>query len=256
MRIFVLVSVVIGIFLGGLFFVLKKKPKDNNAFIVGTAAAYAPFVSINEQGQYEGFDIDVARELAQLMGKKLEIRDLGSMTSLFLGLEQGEIDVIVWGLSIIPERLAKVAMIPYQGEKITTYQLLFWNKIPDGITSISDLKGKVVCVEVGSAQEQVLFRYPDVVQKPMDKVVDALMEIQYGKADAAFVEPAVARKFKEKFSAINVLDVPLKKEEQELGTGIAIRKDRTELIEQIQKAVKELKQNGVLDILETKWGLE
>ena len=48
---------------------LKKYP--DQSLIVGMAAGYAPFVSINPSGQYEGFDIDLAEALAKKMGKKL-----------------------------------------------------------------------------------------------------------------------------------------------------------------------------------------
>ena len=57
------------------------------------------------------------------MGKKLIIKDLGSMTPLFIALENESIDAIIWGLSIIQERLKKVEMIRYQGDTVTTYAL-------------------------------------------------------------------------------------------------------------------------------------
>lgn len=250
---YVFLFCVLGISFGYLVNTLRLAKKDDSVLVVGTTAAYAPFVSINEQGEYEGFDVDVARELAKELGKTVELKDLGSMTPLFMALEQGKIDVIIWGLSIIPERLQRMAMVPYSGELISAYQLVFWNKIPEGIKSIQDLAGKVVCVEVGSAQEKVLSRYPQVIQKPVEKVVDSLMEIQYGKADAAFIEPAVAKKFQAKFQEIKMLDVPLGKEDQEFGIGIAIKKDNTDLIEQTQQAIASLKKAGTLQQLEEKW---
>lgn len=50
-----------------VFFKQKDMQRDTAQFIVGTAAGYAPFVSINQQGEYEGFDIDVANALAKQM---------------------------------------------------------------------------------------------------------------------------------------------------------------------------------------------
>jgi ABC-type amino acid transport substrate-binding protein len=256
MRIFyVILFCIFGIVFGYWINTLRSTKRDDSVLIVGTTGAYAPFVSINEQGEYEGFDVDVARALAQQLGKTLEIKDLGSMTSLFMGLEQGKIDAIIWGLSIIPERLLKVTMVSYAGELIDSYKLVFWNNIPEGIKSIEDLAGKIVCVEGGSAQEKVLSAYPKVIQKPMEKVVDSLMELQYRKADAAFIEPAVAKKFQDKFKEIKMLDVPLGKEDQELGTGIAIKKDNLDFIKQVEQAVASLKKVGTLKQLEEKWGI-
>lgn len=238
-----------------LFFKRPNTPRSTNELIVGTAAGYAPFVSINPQGDYEGFDIDVAHALAQEMGKKLVIKDLGSMTSLFTALNQGSIDTIIWGLSITQDRLQKVAMIHYQGELTTSYPLIFWQNIPQGVTSLTDMKNKTVCVEPASAQDTVLQKYPLIRILPTEKVDDALLNIQYGKADAAFVEPAIAKKFKNKYPEITLLDVPLQPEDQVQGVGIVIQKNNAELITQIQTAITTLKAHGTITKLEQKWGI-
>lgn len=197
---------------------------QKDTFIVGTVSGYAPFVSINQDGVYEGFDIDFANELAKRLNKKLILKDLGCMPSLFIALEQGSINAIIWALSITPERLKKVAMIKYRGQNTTAYPLVFWNKIPPKVSSLHDLSGKTICVEFGSSQETALDRYPNVIKKPIATVTDALLEIQYAKADAAFVEPAIAKKMREKFSEIKLLNVPLQPEDQVFGMGIAMKK--------------------------------
>jgi polar amino acid transport system substrate-binding protein len=233
----------------------QPTPKTSNTFIVGTAAGYAPFVSINEQGEYEGFDIDVANALAKQMNKTLIIKDLGSMTSLFVALEQGKIDAIIWGLSIIPERLQKVAMIRYQGEKTTTYPLLFWNAIPEGINSITDMTGMRVCVEPTSSQESALNAYPFITKIPIEHVDDALLSIQYGKADAALVEPAIAKKFMNKYPEIKKIDMQLPEKDQVLGIGIAVKKNNVSLQEKIELGIDALTGDGTLALLEKKWDI-
>jgi ABC-type amino acid transport substrate-binding protein len=232
---------------------IRSQRSSDSTFIVGTAAGYAPFVSVNEKGDYEGFDIDVANTLAKAMGKKLVLRDLGSMTSLFMALDQGSIDAIIWGLSIVEDRLKKVAMIRYQGETVTSYPLIFWKKIPEGIKSINDMKGMTVCVEPTSHQDMVLSKYSSIEKKLIEKVDDGLLNIQYGKADAAFVEPAIANKFKKKYPEMVMLDVQLGPEDQVRGMGIAVKKENTGLIKQIEQGVEQLKSNGTLETLEKKW---
>ncbi|MEX0848597.1 MAG: transporter substrate-binding domain-containing protein [Candidatus Dependentiae bacterium] len=247
-----LMSIFIGLFTS---FYLFKSKSQNNLITIGTAAAYAPFVSINEQGKYEGFDIDVADALARQMGKKLVVQDMGSMTALFMALEQGKVDAVIWALSITEERLDKVAMINYQGEKTKTYPLLFWKKIPENIKSIEDMQGMTICVEPTSAQDTVAQKYTGITLKPTENVDDALLNIQFGKVQAAFVEPAIAQKFKKKYPEIQVLDVELAPEDQVQGMGIAIKKGNTEVINQIQRAVDELKSKGVISTYEAKWGI-
>ncbi len=229
--------------------------KDEKTFIVGTSAAYAPFVSINSQGEYEGFDIDIAHALAKHMGKKLVLKDLGSMTSLFTALDQGTIDAIIWGISITQERLQKVAMVHYQGAVTTSYPLIFWKEIPTGIRTMSDMQGKTVCVEPTSSQDAVLSAYTSVNKLPTEKVDDALLNLQYGKADAAFVEPAIAKKFKKKYPEIQILAIPLAPKDQVQGIGIVLKKNNTKLINQVQETVNTLKAKKVIADLEQKWDI-
>ncbi|MEX0940216.1 MAG: transporter substrate-binding domain-containing protein [Candidatus Babeliales bacterium] len=240
-------------FIGAYFLYRNDAQIQDNVFIVGTTAGYAPFVSINEQGEYEGFDIDVAKLLTQKLGKKLILKDLGSMTGLFMALNQGSIDAIMWGLSITPDRLKKVVLINYQEKLITSYPLLFWENIPAGITCINDMRGMTICVEPNSSQDAVLSKYAFIIKKPIEQIDDALLSIQYHKADAALVEPAIAKKFKNRYSQIQMLNVNLNKEEQEQGIGIAIKKENNFLIKQIKKAINELKRDGIIKQYEEKW---
>lgn len=245
------------IVIGGLYVTNKSSitPPQTGRLVVGIAAGYAPFISINAQGDYEGFDIDVAQALAQQMQVPLVLQDLGSMTTLFTALNQDSIDVIIWGLSITQERCEKVAMVHYQGTPTASYQLVFWNTPPTNITSINDMHGTTVCVEPHSAQDAVLRKYPFITPLFTEKVDDALLNIQYGKADAAFVEPAIAKKFKNKYPNIYVLDVPLSPDDHVQGIGIVIKKDNTLLIDRIQKAIAALKTAGIITQLEQKWDI-
>jgi ABC-type amino acid transport substrate-binding protein len=241
--------------IGWYCFIKKPIVKDSSTFIVGTASGYAPFVSINQNGDYEGFDIDVATALSAKMGTTLEIKDLGSMASLFMALEQGSIDAIIWGLSVTQDRLKKVAMVRYQGEDVTAYSLIFWQNIPAGITDISAMTDMTICVEPASSQDGVLSRYPLVHKMFTEKVDDALLNIQYGKADAALVEPTIAKKFKNKYPEIQILEIPLAPEDQVHGVGIAIKQDNHSLREKVTLAIRQLDDEGLIKEYEKKWDI-
>lgn len=252
----------LGLFIGilgiGLYrYGMQKQDKNRqNDLVVGIAAGYAPFVSINECGEYEGFDIDVAKVLAQKLNKNLVLKDLGSMSPLFIALDQGMIDCIMWGISITQDRRQKVAMIKYQGELTSTYQLLFWKQIPEKIKTINDMIGMTISVEPGSAQDTVISRYNFINKKSTEKVDDALLDIQYGKSDAAFVEQAIALKFKKKYPAeVLIMDVALGLEDQVEGVGIVIKKNNLKLMNTVQKAIDDITQKGTIKALEKKWGV-
>lgn len=84
--------------------------KEEKVLNVGTTSGYAPYVSLNTEGQYEGFDIDFARLLAAKLGRKLVIEDLGSMPSLILALKQGKVDSLIWAVSITETRQQHYAL--------------------------------------------------------------------------------------------------------------------------------------------------
>lgn len=231
---------------------------DQKPLVVGTTSGYAPFVSLDEKGNYVGFDIDFAEQLAKKLDRKLVIKDCGSMPGLLLALEQGKVDLLIWAVSITEERAQKMEMVYYQGEKIDKMPFLFWNEVPSNIASIEDL-GQIskgfVSVEGGSWQESVLKNYKMVKLKQVDKITDAVMEIRYGKSKSAMADPSLISELTERYPEIKVKYLPIKPEEYCLGNGIAIKKINKDLAEVVKKATKELIDSKTVAQLEKKWGL-
>jgi ABC-type amino acid transport substrate-binding protein len=225
-------------------------------FVVGTTSAYAPYVSLDEKGQYVGFDIDVAEALANKLDQKLVLRDLGSMPSILLALKQGKIDAAIWAISITEERQKRMEMIYYQGEKVTALPLLFWGRIP--VASLSEMANNpkaVIAVEAGSFQDRFLQKVPGLTLKYVDKVMDALLEIRYGKSLATLIDPSLLPIVKEQFPQIQALNVPLPPSEQSFGNGICLNKNNA-LATRVRQAVAELRSEGKIAELEKKWKLE
>ena len=235
---------------------LFAKSEEQPPLIVGTTSGYAPYVSLDAAGKYEGFDIDLAELLSQKLGRKLVIKDLGSMPSLFLALKQGKVDLLIWAISITEERMKSVDMVYYQGEKVTEMPFLFWNTVPEGIRSIEDLaknSKKGICVEAGSYQDGVVKKFSEMQVKYIDKITDAILEIKFGKALGAMVDPSLVARFKAQYPEIKVLNLPLPVNEQALGNGICINKSQSELSAAVKKAVDELTKEGKIAELEKKW---
>lgn len=239
----------------GLLALLTVNFLSAKDLVVGTTSGYAPYVSLDEEGNYVGFDIDFAQELAKKLDRKLVIKDLGCMPSLFLGLKQGKIDAILWAISITQERQNQMEMIYYQGETVDSLPLLFWKEIPPGVTKIEQLGQRPISVEVGSFQDSFLQSVPGLNLKPIDKVLDGILEMKYGKSVAMMIDPSLLSTFKAQFPEIQVLDIPLPPAKQSLGNGICINKSNPALIEEIRQAVKELKDAGITQALEKKWQL-
>lgn len=246
-------------FTGGYFLNIQLNNRQadvGDKFVVGIVSGYLPFVGLDGNGNYEGFDIDVAQHIAERMNKKLILKDCGSMGSLFVSLHQNLVDSIMWGLSITQSRLEKIAMVRYYGDDICSYALVFWDQSFPLINSLDDCTDKIISVEAGSVQEKMLDSYPLIKKLSVDRVDDALLNIQYGKTDGALVESIIAKKFKILFpDRIAIVQVPLKESECEFGFGIGINKNNTILVNAIKNAIKSLEQDGTMNQLKEKWDL-
>ena len=118
------------------------------------------------------------------------------------------------------------------------------------------MKEKTVCVEPASSQEVVMQSYPDVKRLSVDKVDDALLNLRYGKADAALVEPAIAKKFMAKYPEIKSIDIQLPEENIVKGVGICVGLENKKLTAELKEAVQKLESEGLIAASEKKWGIE
>lgn len=252
----VLITILIALPLAIVMFTLQRRsPKQPDTITIGMLV-WAPFMTINPNGDYEGFDVDVAQELAKRMNKKLVIQDLGSLASCFIALEQNKIDLLISGLDITEQRLKKLSMVQYTGERTTFFEFVFWNEIPTSIKTADDLKtfpNPVICAEAGSGQEKFLDSLPYITKKPMGSVTDMILDVKYGKSLAVILEPPIAARFKKQESALKTIQVPLPPSFQVFGCGIGINKKRPELNTIITKLIQDIKADGTMAMLEKKW---
>jgi len=105
LAIIVIIIVVVGV---GLYLQLagQAKPAEKKILRVGTSPDFPPFEYVDEQGNIVGFDIDMMRELAKMMGyDDIEIVSI-DFEGLIPALQQGQIDVIAAGMTITEERAA------------------------------------------------------------------------------------------------------------------------------------------------------
>ncbi len=226
-------------------------------FVVGTTSAYAPFVSLNEQGEYVGFDIDLAKELSKKLNRNLVIKDIGSLPALMIALKQGKIDAIIWAISITEDRQKRMDMIYYQGEKVVSLPLLFWKEIPQEITSLNDFVNNPklnISVESGSFQDAFLQSVTGLNLKSVDKVMDAILEIKFKKSTATMIDPSLLNTLTTQFDELKVLSVPLPADQQSFGNGICLKKNSPLTVE-VKRAISELREEKKIAELEQKWNL-
>lgn len=224
------------------------------SIVFGMLPADAPFMSVNEQGSYEGFDVDVAYEIGKIVRRDIKIVDLG-MAELLIALDLQKIDALMCGFSITQERLQRLNLVHYQGTGVKTFPLVFWNKDQSHVTNMEQLRGKNITIGVlpGTLQEQFAQQFDFITPKVLNTYADIVLELQYGKIDAALFDEAI-ESYVQRFSQFNVAHVALGAFES-LGHGIALHKNNSILGDEIRSAVEILKNNGTIARLEHQWNL-
>ena len=154
------------------------------------------------------------------------------------------------GMSITPSRQKEIILLPYQGEATQSYALIYWKRKP---VAMRDLSGKTIAVMSGTWMEDYLKTEKNIIPKVLESNSELVMDIQYGKSDAAFVEPYIARDIITKHPEIRMIELPLPKSAWVLGNGIGIKKSNIKLAQEIQTALDNIKKSGLTLELEKKW---
>ena len=166
---------------------------DKGTFIIGLDDSFPPLGYRDENNDIVGFDIDVARAVAEKLGVEFIAQPI-SWEAKELELSSGNIDCIWNGMSITPEREESMAMtFPYLNNQIVCYV-----KDDSDITSLADLAGKSVAVQNGSYAEELLLSdaYADAKASFADMpgfedYLTALMDLQQGDVDAVIMDLVV-----------------------------------------------------------------
>lgn len=226
---------------------------DKDTLVIGIDDTFAPMGFRDENGEMVGFDVDLAKAIGEKLGKKIEFQTIDwSMKET--ELNAGNIDFIWNGYTITDERKAQVSFgTPYLKNRQIIITLA-----DSEINSKADLKGKTVAAQTGSSAVDAIESEPDVLAtfkdgKPVtyESNNDVLMDLEAGRVDAAVADEVIVRyyigkKGEEKFK---ILEEDFGKEEY----GVGMRQSDTELVEAFNKAYAELKSEGTLAKISTKW---
>ncbi len=234
-----------------------KKEAETKLLRIGTNPTYPPFESIDEKGELIGFDIDMGRALAAELGREADFKEF-DFDALILALKKGQIDIIMAGLSITSSRQQEIAMIPYQGKPITEISFLFWENLPGEIASFDDLKAIAknqklsISVQTGHFLEDFL-KSQGFSVKALAGPPDQILDIKYRKSLAAALDSINGKNLAERHESLKIVTLPLPQDKWDLGNGIGIKKENTQLIEEVKNAVSRLKEKGTVHQLEQKW---
>ena len=219
--------------------------------LVGLEAGYLPFEMADKKGDFIGFDVDIAKEMAKAMGVKLTIVNT-SYDGIIPALLTKKFDIIMSGMTVTQERNLKVNFAdPY----IVVGQTILLNKKNEGVVkSYKDLNDPkyTVASKLGTTGEQAIKRLmPKATYKSFEVESEAGLEVLNGNADATiydllFCVVFMAQQGKDK---LVFLDEPFTYE----PLAWAVRKGDPDFLNWLNNFLAQLKNDGRYDRIYDKW---
>jgi polar amino acid transport system substrate-binding protein len=229
-----------------------QKIKDKGQLVLGLDDSFPPMGFRDTDNNIVGYDIDLAKEVAERMGVELVITPV-DWDYKETELNDGNVDCLWNGMSVDDERKEKMNLSePYMENRQVVVVLA-----DSGINTLADLAGKSVILQAGStavgaldSKEDVKSTLREVTEVPDN--VQAMMELGQGTGDAVVMDEVVARYYISKSDnpdQFKVLDEALSDEVYAVG----FRKADQSLRDEVQKILGEMKADGTLKTITEKW---
>ena len=233
----------------------KDKENSDKQFIVGFDAEYPPYGYKDDNGEYVGFDLDLAQEVCARNGWEL-VKQPIDWDSKDMELNSGSIDCIWNGFTITGREDDYTWSKPYVDNSIVVVV-----KEGSGIEKKEDLAGKVVAVQADSSGLAALTDEEDNENlklaasfSDLQQVADyntAFMNLEAGAVDAIVVDIGVADYQLESRTGFAMLDDKIRTEQYAVGFKLG----NEELRDQVQSTLDEMVKDGTFDDIAKKWDL-
>ncbi|KRF51763.1 amino acid ABC transporter substrate-binding protein [Bacillus sp. Soil745] len=199
-------------------------------------------------GEVEGFDIDIAKALAaEILGDetKVEFKEVTSKTRMAL-LNNGDIDAIVATMTITEDRKKEV---DFTDVYFDAGQSLLVKKGSD-IKGIDSLKGKKVLAVKGSTSSiNIREKAPEAQVLEFENYSEAFAALKSGQGDALTTDDSILYGMADEDPSYELVGGTFTEEPY----GIAVKKGNAEFVEELNKALKSLKDSGKYDEIHDKW---
>jgi ABC-type amino acid transport substrate-binding protein len=223
---------------------------EKKTLVVGMSADQPPMNAMNRQGKFMGFDVDLAQALANAMRVELSIRKI-PFGELMEALDEGEVDMVVSGMAITPERSREASFVgPYMlgGKSILATRAVIAEFATGDIASkdvkLAALRNSTSATFVREAAPRATL----VEVSDYAEAVDMLLagDIAGLVADEVSCKLAVLRN---PDAGLVTLEKPLTVEPY----GIAVDADDAEFLNLVQNYVRAYEGTGLLSALRKKW---
>lgn len=227
----------------------EAKTTDGGTLIVGFDQDFPPMGFVGDDGEYTGFDLELAQEVAKRLGLEYKAQPI-AWDSKDMELESGNIDCIWNGFTMTGREDDYTWTEPYMAN-----QQVFVVANDSDINSQADLAGKIVEVQADSSAEAALKEAPELTAtfKELLTTADyntAFMDLEQGAVDAIAMDVIVAGyQIQQRSADFKILDDSLSEEEY----GVGFKKGNTELRDKVQSTLEEMAEDGTLQEVSEKW---
>ncbi len=154
--------------------------KESGKLVIGLFSDKKPFGYVDENGEYQGYDVYLARRLAEDLGVELEAVSLDAPNRIEF-LQSFKVDIVLANFTYTEDRAAQVDFaLPYMKVALGVVS-------PDGalITDVEQLNGKTLIVSKGTTAETFFEQnYPEVQLAKYDSYTEAYIALLDGRGDA------------------------------------------------------------------------
>lgn len=217
-------------------FLLTACSNNKEKLVLATEAGFAPY-EYYDNGEIVGVDIDIAKEIAMSLDMELEIKDV-YFDSIINEVKTGKSDLGVAGISYTEERAKEV---DFSIDYMVSKQILIVKK-NSMITSPNDLFNQKIAVQLGSvADSYITENLPNVVIVREKKFLSAIQDLLDDKVDCVVMDEVPAKELINE--SLLILPEALVIDHY----GIIVNKGNTELLNQINEVITNLKESGKID---------
>ena len=204
--------------------------------IMVTNAEFPPY-EYHENNEIVGIDADIAKAIADKMGMELEIQDM-AFDSLIPAVQSGKADFTAAGMTVNEDRKKNVDFTETYAQAAQVIIV----KEDSEIKTPDDLNGKKIGVQTGTTGDIYAEDIEGGDIQRFNKGMEAVMALTQGKVDAVIIDREPAKVFVKENAGLKILDEAFTEEEY----AIAVKKGNTELLDNMNAAIKDLKDSGEL----------
>jgi polar amino acid transport system substrate-binding protein len=207
--------------------------------------AYFPPYEYYEGDDIVGIDAEIAQAIADKLGLTLQIEDM-EFDSIITAVQSGKADLGLAGMTVTDERKQSVN---FSDSYATGIQSIVVAEDSD-IATVDDLEGKMIGVQLSTTGD--LYASDDYGTDHVEeynKGADAIMALKQGKVDAVIIDNEPAKSFVASNDGLKILDTEYTVEDY----AACINKDNTGLLDAVNGALAELKEDGTLQSILDKY---